>query len=110
MNKTPNNSPGSEAVCREIKEHAEAIRKLLAGIYGDPPEKGSPHSHAYPEDVRAAARVAMHDFNRWYKVNMWFPALHEAMGLGELNTSGPCSHQDKDSQPGGVDGALEAQK
>lgn len=84
MTKTP------EQICRDVKKHAAAIRELLVGIKGDPAEKGSPHSHAFPTDVRDKAYAANCALNRW--MTLEFAELHVEIGLGPVTIGGPCKH------------------
>ena len=74
-----------EGLCDEIKGHAEAIHEILTGLYGDHAAKSSPFEQDWPENVREAARSAIYAYNRWWKVDMWFPVLRESLGLGALD-------------------------
>jgi hypothetical protein len=88
MGKTP------AEICIEIKRHIAGIRDLLQGLYGDREGGGSPERYTWPLNVRVAAYEAITALNRArITAATEFEILHDALGLGPLNWSGPCGHE-----------------
>jgi len=86
----------AEQICKEMKGHVAGIHNLLQGMYSDLEDGGSPGRYAELPNVRSAAYAAICALNR-AKLTLVteFEALHDALGLGPLNWSGPCGHEKK---------------
>ena len=92
MEKTP------AEICSELKGHAAGIRNLLQGLHGDREGYGYPDKYAWPPGVRNAAYVAICALNRARLTLVTeFEVLHDELGLGPLNWSGPCGHEKKET-------------
>lgn len=90
MEKTP------AEICKDFKGHIKALHDELQGLYGDPARVGEPSRFAWPPDVRNAAYDALCSLTRAELiVQTQFEVLHDALGLGPLNWSGPCEHEKK---------------
>jgi hypothetical protein len=84
----------AEQICKEMKGHVAGIRDLLQGLYGDWEDRGLSKIYACPPNVRNAAYGAICAFNRARLTLITeFEVLHDALGLGPLNWSGPCEHE-----------------
>lgn len=81
-------------VCRLIKPHAEAIREVLIGLYGDPdPDpQGRPGRAKWPAAVRDMAYQANCRLNIWILED--FGRLHRQLGLGPVMLGSECEHED----------------